>query len=335
MKSVCKWFLKALVAGLLSFCIISGFCYFYYNLPVHSTVESGATDHKWNGNHFSARGTEGFAVTKTDGNGYVNTFPHTKATTDILVLGSSHTEGFNVNSDENFTYLLNKKLYDNGFDMYAYNIGMSSHTVARCFDNLENAINEYEPTKYVVIDTYSVNPPLEELKQLDAGTFAELTVHSSGLLYQLQKLDFLRLVYSQLSNALSQNEAVASVSEQEVDLTEYRLYLEKMLKKASDICQKNGVELIIVYSPELMIDYNGGVLPQKNLDEIKMFESGCEQNGIKFINMHPEYEKMYLETNHLPRGFANTAVGKGHTNKYGHACFADTLYKYIAEGDNK
>ena len=58
------------------------------------------------------RGTEGFAYTKTDENGFVNTFPEKKDEINVLVMGSSHAEGFNVDSDENFTYVLNKKFKD-------------------------------------------------------------------------------------------------------------------------------------------------------------------------------------------------------------------------------
>jgi hypothetical protein len=44
---------------------------------------------------------------------------------------------------------------------------------------------------------------------------------------------------------------------------------------------------------------------------------------------------MYNSTYHLPRGFSNTAPGEGHTNKYGHACIAQELYKHIAKEEKQ
>ena len=47
MKKTILWILKASMAGLISFAIISGICFFYYNLPVHYTNTTGATDYFW------------------------------------------------------------------------------------------------------------------------------------------------------------------------------------------------------------------------------------------------------------------------------------------------
>ncbi len=44
--------------------------------------------------------------------------------------------------------------------------------------------------------------------------------------------------------------------------------------------------------------------------------------GARFLR---EYEENHL----LPYGFANSAVGKGHLNRYGHAMIADELYKLM------
>ena len=80
MKKTCLWMTKACFACLLSFLIVSLFCHFYYNLPSRSEVPSQATDYGWSAHHSAYRGTEGFAHTQTDENGYINTYPEKKDT---------------------------------------------------------------------------------------------------------------------------------------------------------------------------------------------------------------------------------------------------------------
>ena len=328
MKKICKWLLKAVVAGFAAFLCASCFCYFYYNLPAHQAVTSCATDYAWSANHISMRGTEGFAYTKTDENGYVNTFPIKKDTTDILLMGSSHTEGFNVNYNQNYAYLLNQKLYDAGTDLYAYNIGMSSHTFGVCLNNLEDAIVAFCPTKYVVIETYADDVSMQLMKQMLNDTYKPEATKNSGLVYQLQKLDFARLVYSQLKN-LSNNQT--SASSKKTLPEQYGTYLDQVIEKAGNIASSYDCTLIILYSPRLSVDYFGNVITPEASEQLTLLESACEKYGVVFINAQSSYEAMYNETKHLPQGFVNTAVGAGHINQYGHACIADILFDYITE----
>jgi len=333
MKKVFNWILKAVFAGIISLTIISCICFFYYNVPIHYETESGATDYSWGKNEIAFRGTEGFAYTKTDKNGYINTFPISNDTIDILVMGSSHTEGFNVNCNENLTYMLNKQLNDCEIDLYAYSIGVSGHTIERCFQNMENAIREFHPTEYVVIETYSIAPSLESLKQVVDGSLEPLPSYNEGVVQQLQKINFFRLVYAQLSNVISQNQDKNDVEENEgemslYNLPEYKVYLEKMIEKGSKYVQQNNCELLIVYSPQLTVDYNGNVLPQ-DISYVKLYEELCKKYNITFLNMQNPFEEMYYKTKKLPHGFSNTAVGKGHMNKYAHECIANEIFNYI------
>lgn len=342
MKKVCTWFAKALVAVVLSFCIISAFCYFYCNYPSHYTTPSHSTDYYWDKNAITIRGTEGFAFTKTDSNGYVNTYPAPKDDIDILLMGSSHTEGFNVASDKNYAYILNKLMYDNDYDMYTYNIGTSGHTLSRCFNNLENAVNEFKPAKYISIETTSLEIPLDDLVKLDNGTYDTLPSYDTGIVSVLQKSDFLRQMYSQLSNILEQgnvdtNTVIDDTEKQyedvvvENDYSEYKSYLENTLKQVSVIAENNGCKLIITYIPQLECDYEGEIVESKVSEYEIIFKTLCEKYDITIIDMHSSFVEMYNETYRLPQGFSNTTVGKGHINEYGHTEIAKELYEYITE----
>ena len=333
MKKTILWILKASMAGLVSFAVISGICFFYYNLPVHYTNTTGATDYFWDKETVSMRGTEGFAYTKTDENGFVNTFPEKKDEINVLVMGSSHAEGFNVDSDENFTYVLNKKFKDNGQDKYVYNIGTSSHNFVRCLKNLEDAIETYKPTEYVVIETSAIDFDVESLEQLNSGIYETLESRNTGLIYQLQKLDFVRLVYAQISNFTKKDSAATDEqkTETETDLTQYKQLVEEAVQNASKIAEENNCKIVILYCPKVEVDYYGKIVEKDITPEQDIFKSACEKYAVECIDMFSSYEAMYKETNNLPQGFSNTAVGAGHTNKYGHNCIAEELYKFIVE----
>ncbi len=340
MKKTGIWLIKAAIAALIAFGIMTGICCFYYNIPAHHTNETGATDYLWDKSSVSCRGTEGFARTYTDENGFVNTFPDKKAEVDILVMGSSHAEGFNVNADENFTYLLNKKLQENGKDKYAYSIATSGHALLRCMKNLDTAMDVYSPSEYVVIETAETTFDLEELKELDNGTFANLPSYSTGLIGFLQKVDVFRLLYAQFSNGLNKNEAgnhmheaEANPEEREQYLNEYETYINRMIQKSSESAANHDCKIVIVYSPQIVVDYYGNMVEPEITQEEILLEDACRAYGIDFINMQDSFEEMYHETADLPHGFPNTAVGKGHTNKHGHNCIAETLYAFFVRGD--
>lgn len=331
-KKFIAWGAKAVIAAIASLCILTGFCYFYYNLPIHHDSLSGSTDYYWDANALSIRATEGFAISKTDDNGFVNSYPAHGNTLDILIMGSSHTEGMNVNADENYPYVLNSMLDEQDADLYAYSIGMSGHAIVRCFRNLDDALNEYKPRKYVFIETSTIMPSLESLQQLEENTFDVLSSHDSGLLYHLQRNDYFRLLYMQLQNMIKDNDqAATSSSEAADDLVLYERYLELMLKKGSETAAANGCKLVIIYKPDLVLNRDGSIANQELNEKEKLFKDLCEAHGIGLIDMYEPFTEYYQATYCLPNGFSNTKVGTGHLNRHGHLVIAQELSEYITE----
>ncbi len=347
MKKKFVWLIKAFVAFLVAFSIMTGFCAFYYNLPVHLTSQSKATDYYWEKNTTSIRATEGFAKVSVDDNGYVNTYPQKSEKIDVLVMGSSHTEGFNVAEDENYVYLLNQKFASSDNDMYVYNIGTSGHTLERCLRNLESAVSEFAPEKYVVIETTNVSPSFVELEALQNGELEYLSSYDSGFIYYLQKSDLFRILFSQFSNVLENENlpkikikkemsAKSDVEESRDDyLKEYEISLENVLEKSNLIARKNNVELIFAYVPHLEIDYNGAVVEKELAEETKIFLKLCQKYDIVFLDMTDAFTDYYNKENCLLQGFSNTGVGVGHINKYGHFVIAEELYECITEASEK
>ena len=156
--------IKIIAAGLLAFLVLSIFSGFYYNLPIHKKSDTYATDYVWEPNRFQARGTEGFSYGWTDAKGFNN-----KEVVDdisVLMMGSSHMEALNVQTEESATSLLNDLFSENKVDMRAYNIGISGHPLARCINNLENAVKEFAPSDYVVIETATPKFTKQEMQEV-------------------------------------------------------------------------------------------------------------------------------------------------------------------------
>ena len=189
MKKFIKWFAKAVVSGILAFVILTGFCFLYYNVPVHSKTADGASDYSWEKNKFYSRGTEGFAMGKTNNEGYVNTFDYEDGmTADVLIMGSSHMEGYNVPMTKSTAGYLTEMMPDE----VVYNIAISQHSFINCADNLEAAVEKYKPSKYVVIEALELYYSDEKIQSVLDSSMEELESHSGGIIGLLQKNQFCR-----------------------------------------------------------------------------------------------------------------------------------------------
>jgi hypothetical protein len=245
-------------------------------------------------------------------------------------MGSSHSEGFNVNYDENYTYLLNDLFQKGGQDLYAYSIATSGHALVRNLRNLEHALDRFQPKKYVVIEAADLNIKTEDLQKLLNGQLEVLSSTSSGLLGTLQKSDFLRLMYAQISQMSHNKAPVALKPPQDTALLETAL--DQVLSQASTTVNEYGCQLIITCLSAVEYDYKGNLTDAPDHAQTKaLLQQLCDRYGIIFLDMYPAYEQMYRDTYLLPRGFSNTAPGEGPTNKYGHACVAQALYQCITE----
>ena len=87
--------------------------------------------------------------------------------------------------------------------------------------------------------------------------------------------------------------------------------------------------VIILYHPPVTIEPDGTLTLGDDREQAEAFREICETNGIQFLDMGARFLREYEENHLLPYGFANSAVGKGHLNRYGHAMIADELYKLM------
>ena len=324
---------KILISGILAFSILTLFCYIYYNIPAHSICEDGATDYTWEASVFRSRGTEGFSWGKTNNEGYNNLFDFSPANQiDILIIGSSHMEAFQVAADESVSSLLNSMLPDD----LVYNIGVSSHNFLTCVCNLEAALNKYQPTKYVIMETGTINFSDSNVRKALDGTLPEASSHTEGIIGLIQHNQFLRLMGAQIQHYLKNqniNDDITENAPTDSSSSNNKLLLNELLSKISLISQNNNVQLVVLYHPSIKVCPDGSMQISQDEETISNFERLCFNNNIIFLDMSNRFLQEYEKDYTLPYGFANSSVGSGHLNKHGHAMIAEELYKLILEGE--
>lgn len=341
MTEIMKWIAKAIIAGICSIAILSLFCVIYSYDGIHISSDTGATDYVWEPGQYKATMKEGFAWLKMDQNGYNNVYDYSDSP-DILLVGSSHMEAYQVASDENTGYLLNELLPD----YHTYNIGMSGHTIYRCMDNLIEAIQAHSPQKYVVMVIDSVELSVEDMKNVINGEAQKLSSYESGIVYHFQKIPAIKIIYKQLDDWISleaksnKNKTMffAEESESSTELSaeeEYYETLSEFLRDASQSVEEAGVKLIIVYQPMQSLQKDGTVTYAHSEKNLRVFEKVCEEQNIIFKDLTNAFDKLYSEEHILAHGFSNSQIGEGHLNKYGHGVVANEIVSKIKELEAK
>ncbi len=326
-KRVLNWMLKALLAGLAAFALLCLFCFFYYNVPVHYTNESGATEYKWEADCFYSKGTEGFALGRTNNDGFNNLRAYVpEERIDILLMGSSHMEGFNVAQDENAAAVLNKLFAG---EKYVYNIGTAGHTFLYCTKHLEHALDTYAPGQYVLIETCNLSFPIADIDAAVDGTLADIPSHTGGLLVMLQKLPFLRLFYTKYIQSGEDFNPVAAAARVESDEEDWLDAMQRLLGKISRVSAEHGVTPVVVYDPPVLPDADGKGYTEALPDRREAFTRLCEENGILLVDLTDRYLQSVDEEGVFPFGFSNTEPGNAHMNRDGHRMLAEAVYALL------
>lgn len=336
MKATALWVLKAFAAGCLAFAILNLLtCIYRGGLPsIADETMSAPVRHV--PNSFFSNMTEGHTFGFHDVNGFNNAYPKSESI-DYLCLGSSQMEAKEVMPDKNCVYQLNERLDAMGHQSYyAYSIGTAGEPLTACISRLPYAIRTYEPNKAVIIETGALDFPQTEideaLEEVKVGGL--LYSYSGGIMGLVRKLPYIRLVYIQLEamrgkRSSEADDIIPSDNSSEFDRASYTARIAPLIEKAVD--NANGLSVIIFYHPSIMIHQDGSISTNSDPAMIQSFREVCETNSVYFLDMSDRFMREYEESYTLPYGFANTSVGSGHLNQYGHAMIADELYKLISE----
>lgn len=332
-----KTLFRTVLAGLTALAILCVLMLGYYFIPLRENNSKQNTDYVWAKNTPWVSLTEGVSFGMTDADGFIN--KDVVENPDILLLGSSHTESMNVLQNENICALLNDK-FDGKYS--TYNMGISGHTIYKVVQYLNATLNIYQNApNYVIIETGDVALTDVDVHQALSGEVKKTKVVDTGLLYQMQKLPYFRMIYHQLDTGMldmltdkkkannattnAKPEAVEKVKIDEKPYDEMLGYLQKLEKEYN-------TQIIVMFHPFEVLKADGSIsFAQAEYAEI--FSKVAQKYGIGFVDMTEDFEKMYYEEHHVPHGFSTGEIGAGHINKYGHAAIADRLYRYIESSE--
>ncbi|MGN0343018.1 MAG: hypothetical protein ACI4DO_09515 [Roseburia sp.] len=331
-KKVLIWCAKVVAAGITAFGILALFCVFYYNPPVHVACEDGATCYKREPGSYWSRGTEGFASGRIDENGYNNSYNTDTDHIDLLMMGSSQTEGLYVDDDLCASRLLGEMFAQDGRDYKVYNIGMSAHTIYQNAYNLDTALSVYEPARYVAIETGVVSYDGVQYQAIVDGSYEEIVLPEyPAVLDWAQRVPYVKLLYQQYKNYQSQD-----LSDDPVDAGADAYYsdagiqsTENLLDYMNERVTAQGCTLILYYIPEVGFDSDGNMYFASDESTRDTFAAMCQERGILFVDMARRMQQAYEEDDVVGTGFSNTTVGYGHLNREGHAMLAEEIYQAI------
>lgn len=331
-KEIMTAFGKIVISGCIAFVVMTLFCFFYYNVPVHSPNENGSTDYRWTPDAFYCRATEGFAFGMTNNEGLLNAEDFTEnSKIDILLMGSSHMEAYNVQQKNSVAGVLNDTLGDKN----VYNIGVSGHNFLTCCANFESALDFYSPSDYVIIETSQLDFSAEKLQSVIDGTLPEISDHSGGILSLLSRNQFLRQAYTQLKSFVGNGNTDPDLSAESADENDVQEdtseELSSVISNLAQTASQHDTKLIIFYHPSTGINSDGSLLLPDDHFYRNLFKEICEENGVIFLDMTERFQTEYDTDHVLPHGFSNSSVGSGHLNADGHAMIADELYKIIGD----
>ncbi len=328
-KRFFRWFGKALVAGLLALLLLSLFCFFYSNVPVHYVNPTGATEYRWQAGRFYSRCTEGFSMGRTNNDGFNNLRDYTPGEQiDVLLMGSSHMEAFNVPQDRSTASVLNG-LFEG--EKYVYSIGTSGHTLPYCVKHLGAALETYVPRQYVLLETVSLDLSPADMDAAVEGTLTDIASNSGGLIGLLQQIPLLRLFYTKyfkttLSFGDTEDMTTAPIV---ADSAAYARSLVSFVEAIGRESAARDVQAVVVFNPAVGIAADGSLYTLTDPGQLELFQRLCADHDVCFVDLTDTYMTAYREQHLLPSGFSNTAPARGHLNTVGHQLAAEALYAAI------
>lgn len=337
-KAVC-YFLKGVVAGIISLVLLSLFSLVYYHPPIAVEQPDGSTNYKLTPNAKWSYMWEGFGYGTTDSRGYNNAYYPDCTNPDIVFVGSSYLEALQVPEDANFVYLLNEKLdldvvSDNDFQ--CYNLGISGHFFEVTASNFRYVAEQYKDAKCIVIETAKVEYSPSELDGMLAGSFRS-PLEKKGILHETaQKIPYVRLLYKKLNETMTaKNAGIGLDNPENVSVSEednLQIYTEKMNQVLSNIAglsRQQNVKPVILLHERFFVDENGNITLENKQSYKNAFLKCCKANGIAVIDAVSEMIAHYQNTCEFSYGYSNGVPGEGHLNKTGHQIIADVLYQEI------
>lgn len=314
-KEGARWCGKFFIANLFAFSLFSCVGYFYcYGIR----VPDGRL----------CRCVEGRTLLRLDANAlnnaYYNDFGRDLTNVDVLILGSSHIEAYQVLKNENIGYLLNLRFANDKEACAFYSCGISGYFLSAILSQYEATLEKFAPRKYVVIELREI-PTVGAIEQgLDKflpysdkrRSFIRLLWGGSGCIWGHYKI-------TKICRKRGTGKVEQSLPEEQKEAWE------RLVKRIVKISIENNVRPIFLYHQRAKIGPNGEYLPAWNVDDLAAFRAICEREGVVFVDATERFREEYEKNNVWPYGFCNAGIISGHLNRDGHRMVADVLEEAI------
>lgn len=327
-KGLCQWLFSFAIA----FCLVNALCFLYDRPTGWFDTPNGPSPAGWQPGSILVHGTEGYGITRVDENGYLNP-PGKLESNYILMMGSSHTQGKEVSSDQKYSVLLNTHFAGETDVLRTYNIACDGNFLPSIIQHFQAAVQMFPDSKMVTIEIANTDFSEEALRNastqvtLDTENSVASQNRNAGLKKRISNLvkegfPLLSLMKSKWKTAAAQPTAAEP---QTVDAAAYAALLNRAMAL---IRSEYDRPIVFIYHPAVSLKADGTI----SIDYGSMwseFQEACASNGIDIIDMGSVFEQWYYEHRQLPYGFCNTAPGTGHLNKVGHQLIADALIEFI------
>lgn len=181
-QNACQWFL----AVCLAFCAVNNLCFLYERPTGWFNTPNGPSPTGWRPNSVIIHGTEGYGVTKVDSNGYLN--PEGQLMDGyVLMLGSSHTQGKEVPSNQKYSVLVNDHFAKSSDFLYTYNVSSDGNFLPSLIKHFSAAVEAFPEAGTVTLEIANTDFSVSELE--NALQQVQYDPQSS-IVHQVERLSF-------------------------------------------------------------------------------------------------------------------------------------------------
>lgn len=336
MKNSCLktilWLTEWGICIAVGFLIVNTIC-FFYERPVgwYDTI-NGVSTSVWHPGKLIVHGTEGYGRIMVDENGFLN--PSGQLADEyILMLGTSHTQGKEVNSEKRYSVLVNNRIASDN-RLYTYNIAADGHflpsqikhfkAVTEVFKGADMITIEIGSTDYAVADLEKAVEQVEYAPEDSANYFSDMNYAERTRTFIKESFPLISRIRKQMQTAKDIKEVNEVNTLSDIDMDQYSTVINKALKLMKSEYDK---PLVFIYHPRINIEKNG-TLSLVYSETWNTFKDACEKNGIDIIDCGADFIEVYNSSNKVPYGFSNTTLGDGHINEVGHQIIANEIITY-------
>ena len=329
-KPLFQW----IAAILIAFMLANLLCLIYERPTGWFDTPNGPSPAGWRPGSIIVHGTEGYGITKVDENGYLN--PNSKLNESyILMMGSSHTQGKEIDSNKKYSVLVNDYFSKGSDELYSYNIASDGNYLPTLIKHFRAALHAFPTPRAITIEISNTDFSTTEIEnamlQVEYDENNNILNQSKNAGIKTRIRNFIKESCPLLSLA---NKKIEASMADEIIGTDNSIDIETYYNLLFDalglIRSEYEGPIVFIYHPKTSL-LEDGSMESIYSDTWSVFQQACKENNIDIIDMGPCFEREYIENQKLPYGFSNTSPNAGHLNQTGHRLIAKAVISYIEE----